>query len=71
MNVVQNVEVKLLRRENKMLNISLFNFSGCLNDRFHVQHMNSTWIESNGCMKCWCENGESRCVAEGCIAPPM
>jgi len=43
---------------------------GCLNDRFHVQHMNSTWIESNGCMKCWCENGESRCVAEGCIAPP-
>ena len=32
--------------------------------------MNSTWIESNGCMRCWCENGISRCVAEGCIAPP-
>ncbi|CAF3477086.1 unnamed protein product [Rotaria sp. Silwood1] len=43
---------------------------GCLNDRFHVQHMNSTWIESNGCMRCWCENGRSRCIAEGCIAPP-
>ncbi|UJR36808.1 hypothetical protein I4U23_029522 [Adineta vaga] len=43
---------------------------GCLNDRFHVQHMNSTWMESNGCMRCWCENGRSRCFAEGCIAPP-
>ena len=43
---------------------------GCLNDRFHVQHMNSTWIESNGCMRCWCENGRSRCIADGCIAPP-
>ena len=43
---------------------------GCLNDRFHVQHMNSTWVESNGCMRCWCENGRSRCIAEGCIAPP-
>ncbi|CAF0912439.1 unnamed protein product [Rotaria sp. Silwood1] len=43
---------------------------GCLNDRLHVQHMNSTWIESNGCMRCWCENGRSRCIAEGCIAPP-
>ncbi|CAF1267694.1 unnamed protein product [Rotaria sordida] len=43
---------------------------GCLNDRFHIQHMNSTWIESNGCMRCWCENGQSRCIAEGCIAPP-
>jgi hypothetical protein len=43
---------------------------GCLNDRFHIQHMNSTWIESNGCMRCWCENGRSRCMAEGCIAPP-
>lgn len=43
---------------------------GCLNDRFHVQYMNSTWIESNGCMRCYCENGRSRCVAEGCIAPP-
>ena len=32
--------------------------------------MNSTWIESNGCMRCWCENGRSRCIAEGCIAPP-
>jgi hypothetical protein len=32
--------------------------------------MNSTWIESNGCMRCWCENGRSRCFAEGCIAPP-
>ncbi|CAF1390037.1 unnamed protein product [Adineta ricciae] len=43
---------------------------GCLNDRFHVQHMNSTWIESDGCMRCSCENGRSRCIAEGCIAPP-
>jgi len=43
---------------------------GCLNDRLHVQHMNSTWLESNGCMRCWCENGRSRCIAEGCIAPP-
>ncbi|CAF3566866.1 unnamed protein product [Rotaria socialis] len=43
---------------------------GCLNDRSHVQHMNSTWIESNGCMRCWCEEGRSRCIAEGCIAPP-
>jgi len=32
--------------------------------------MNSTWIESNGCMQCWCENGQSRCLAVGCIAPP-
>ena len=32
--------------------------------------MNSTWLESNGCMRCWCENGRSRCIAEGCIAPP-
>jgi hypothetical protein len=32
--------------------------------------MNSTWIESNGCMRCWCEEGRSRCIAEGCIAPP-
>jgi len=32
--------------------------------------MNSTWLESNGCMRCWCENGQSRCLAEGCIAPP-
>jgi von Willebrand factor type C domain/Antistasin family len=31
--------------------------------------MNSTWMESNGCMKCWCENGRSRCIAEGCIVP--
>ncbi|CAF5224353.1 unnamed protein product, partial [Rotaria magnacalcarata] len=31
--------------------------------------MNSTWIESNGCMRCWCEEGRSRCIAEGCIAP--
>jgi hypothetical protein len=43
---------------------------GCLNDRLHIQHMNSTWIESNGCMRCWCEDGRSRCIAEGCIAPP-
>ncbi|CAF3587838.1 unnamed protein product [Adineta steineri] len=43
---------------------------GCLNDRLHVQHMNSTWIESNGCMRCWCEEGRSRCIADGCIAPP-
>jgi len=43
---------------------------GCLNDQRHVQHMNSTWFESNGCMRCWCENGRSRCLAEGCIAPP-
>ncbi|CAF3778984.1 unnamed protein product [Adineta steineri] len=43
---------------------------GCLNDRLNVQHMNSTWIESDGCMRCWCENGRSRCLAEGCIAPP-
>ena len=32
--------------------------------------MNSTWLESNGCMRCWCDNGQSRCIAEGCIAPP-
>ncbi|CAF5193259.1 unnamed protein product, partial [Rotaria magnacalcarata] len=43
---------------------------GCLNAHSHIQHMNSTWIESNGCMRCWCENGRSRCMAEGCIAPP-
>ena len=43
---------------------------GCLNDLLHIQHMNSTWIESNGCMRCWCENGRSRCIVEGCIAPP-
>ena len=41
-----------------------------MNDRLHVQHMNSTWLESNGCMRCWCEEGRSRCLAEGCIAPP-
>ncbi len=51
-------------------NNSDFSTLGCLNDRFHVQHMNSTWMESNGCMKCWCEDGRSRCIAEGCIAPP-
>lgn len=45
-------------------------FIGCLNADAHIQHMNSTWIESNGCMRCWCENGRSRCMAEGCIAPP-
>jgi hypothetical protein len=32
--------------------------------------MNSTWIESNGCMRCSCVNGQSSCIAEGCIAPP-
>ena len=32
--------------------------------------MNSTWMEANGCMRCWCENGRSRCIAEGCIVPP-
>ena len=73
MNVVLSVVVSFVLNEEKktklLQNLNMF-ISGCLNDRFHVQHMNSTWMESNGCMKCWCENGRSRCVVEGCIAPP-
>ncbi|CAF1065564.1 unnamed protein product, partial [Didymodactylos carnosus] len=44
--------------------------AGCLSDTLHIQEINSTWIESNGCIKCFCENGRSRCFVEGCIAPP-
>lgn len=70
-NVVLFVEVKLMFCcWNVSYSIIVFFRSGCLSERFHVQHMNSTWVESNGCMKCWCEDGRSRCVVEGCIAPP-
>jgi hypothetical protein len=65
-NVVRNVEVSVSGASL----VNCIQLLGCLNDRLHVQHMNSTWIESNGCMRCWCENGRSRCFAEGCIAPP-
>lgn len=70
MNAVLNVEVENIGIKKTRLQTFILITLGCLNDRLHVQHMNSTWFESNGCMRCWCEDGRSRCVAEGCIAPP-
>ena len=72
MNVVRNVEVNdsYERKREREFEVKHWSNSGCLNDQFHVQHMNSTWLESNGCVRCWCENGQSQCTAQLCVAPP-